>query len=108
MSVVDDSRKLLQDLIAPELRAIAVRLDALEKRLDARLESAEKRLDGRIDVIERRIDGFERRVDARFDETERRAEGRHQQLMLALNQLLDLTRVKERLDRLESRGSAHQ
>lgn len=33
MSAVDDIRKLLQDFLAPELRAISVRLDAVEARL---------------------------------------------------------------------------
>lgn len=35
MSVIEDSRKVLQDYFAPELRAIAVRLDTLEKRLES-------------------------------------------------------------------------
>ena len=34
MSVVDDLRKLLQDLVTPELRAQAVRLENVEKRID--------------------------------------------------------------------------
>ena len=34
MSVVDDLRKLLQDLVTPELRAQAVKLDQIEKRMD--------------------------------------------------------------------------
>jgi hypothetical protein len=33
VSAVDDVRKLLQDFLAPELRAISVRLDAVEARL---------------------------------------------------------------------------
>ena len=45
MSVIEDSRKVLQDFIAPELRAIEVRLSALEKRfdeVDRRFTSADK------------------------------------------------------------------
>lgn len=34
MSVVDDLGKLLQDLVTPELRAQAVKLDHIEKRMD--------------------------------------------------------------------------
>jgi hypothetical protein len=33
MSVVEDTRKVIQDFLAPELRSIAVRLDSLEKQL---------------------------------------------------------------------------
>jgi SMC interacting uncharacterized protein involved in chromosome segregation len=43
MSVIEDSRKVLQDFIAPELRAIAARLDALEKSVDDNERRAEKR-----------------------------------------------------------------
>ena len=35
MSVVDDVRKLLEDLVAPELRALAVKMDNLERRIDS-------------------------------------------------------------------------
>ena len=48
MSVIDDSRKVLQDFLAPELRAIAVRLDALEKRFDS--------LDKKVDDVDRRAE----------------------------------------------------
>ena len=39
MSIVDDTRKLLQDLIAPELRALQVQVSSLEKTTDARFAS---------------------------------------------------------------------
>ncbi len=47
MSVVEDTRKVMQDFLAPELRAISVRLDALEKRFD----DAERRADKRHDEV---------------------------------------------------------
>jgi len=47
MSVIEDSRKVLQDFLAPELRAIAVPLDALEKRF----EDAERRSERRHDEV---------------------------------------------------------
>jgi tetrahydromethanopterin S-methyltransferase subunit G len=83
MSVIEDSRKLLQDFIAPELRAISARLDALERRFDL--------------------------VDRRIDEVDRRAEKRHDELMSAIRQVIDLNSIQQRLARLESRDSAqHQ
>jgi hypothetical protein len=42
MSAIDDTRKLLQDFLAPELRELSGRVEALEKQMDARFESAEK------------------------------------------------------------------
>jgi len=43
MSVIEDTRKVLQDFVAPELRAISVRLDALEKTVGDNERRAEKR-----------------------------------------------------------------
>ena len=42
MSVIEDTRKLLQDFPAPELRELTARIDALEARMDARFEAAER------------------------------------------------------------------
>jgi hypothetical protein len=43
MSVIEDVRNVLQDFLAPELRAISVRLDVLEKKVDANEARAEAR-----------------------------------------------------------------
>ena len=51
MSAVDDVRQLLPDLVAPYLRALDVRLIALEQKLDA----VEKKLDNRIDMLDKSL-----------------------------------------------------
>ena len=56
MSVIEDSRKVLQDFIAPELRAISARLDALEKKIDEGERRAEKRHDDVMASIRQVID----------------------------------------------------
>ena len=86
MSVIEDSCKVLQDFLAPELRAIAVRLDAPEKRFDL----------------------HESRVDRQFGEVERRAERRHDEVMAAIRQVIDLNSIQQRLAKLESREAPHQ
>jgi hypothetical protein len=72
MSVIEDTRRLLQDFLAPELRELAVRIDALEKRMDARFET------------------LENRMDARFDAAERLSAERHAQVMQAIARLADV------------------
>ena len=42
MSVIEDTRKLLQDFLAPELSELSARVDALEKRVDDRFDAAER------------------------------------------------------------------
>lgn len=52
MSVVGDVRTALQDFLAPELRELKARLDAVEKQLDKLDEKVERgfaRLDAKID-----------------------------------------------------------
>jgi len=43
MSVVEDVRQLIQDLVAPDLKAIEARLSALEKKVDENESRAERR-----------------------------------------------------------------
>jgi hypothetical protein len=88
MSVIEDTRKLLQDFLAPELRELSARVDALEARMDARFDS------------------FEKAVDARFDSAERLASERHAQTMLAIGRLADVYELRERVTRIEARERA--
>ena len=53
MSVIEDTRKVMQDFLAPELRAISVRLDALERRFEDSDRRAEKRHDEVLSRIDR-------------------------------------------------------
>jgi tetrahydromethanopterin S-methyltransferase subunit G len=82
MGAIEDSRKLLRDFLAPELRAIATRLDALEKG----------------------IDGFDRRLD----DIDHRAERRHDEVLGAIRQVLDLNSIQQRLARLEAKEGLSQ
>ena len=42
MSSVDEARRLEQDLLAPDSKAIGTRLEALEKEMDRQFNSAEE------------------------------------------------------------------
>ena len=77
MSVIEDTRKLLQDFLTPELRELSARVDALEARMDAR-----------------------------FDSAERLASERHSQTMLAIGRLADVYELRERVTRIEARERA--
>jgi len=56
MSVIEDTRKVMQDFLAPELRAISTRLDALEKRFEDTDRRAERRHDEVLSAIARMSD----------------------------------------------------
>jgi tetrahydromethanopterin S-methyltransferase subunit G len=73
MGTIEDTRKVLQDFLAPELRELKARLDALEKRMDER-----------------------------FDQSDRRAETRHESILLSINNLANYNDLRERMARLEA------
>jgi len=84
MSVIEDTRRLLQDFLAPELRELTARIDALEESLGSRIST------------------FERSVDSRFEAAERLASERHAQAMQAIGRLADVYELRERVARIEA------
>jgi predicted phage gp36 major capsid-like protein len=80
MGAIEDTRKVSQDFLAPELRAIAARLDAVEKRQ------------------EKLADDMERR----FDHAEKQAERRHDALQVSIQSMVNYHELRERMARLES------
>ncbi len=99
MSYIEDTRKLMQDFLAPELRAISVRLDALEETVDAN----ERRAQQRFSELSQQTQDVETRTQQRFSEVERRAEQRHSETLNAISNLSSYQAVLERLARLESK-----
>lgn len=76
MGTVEDVRKVFKDLVAPDLRALTVRLDVLEKRIDERFSGIEKRIDGVEERLDERIAGVEKHLDARIDGVEKHLDER--------------------------------
>jgi tetrahydromethanopterin S-methyltransferase subunit G len=101
MGAVDDTRKVLPDFLAPELREIKARLDALEKRMDERFTNAEKLADERLLHVQNLM-------SERFDNIDRRSQDRQEALLTSINNLANFNEVRERLARLESREPIHQ
>jgi len=78
MSVVEDMRKVLQDFLAPELRALTAGMDAADKI-----------------------------AEARYQEIKANAEARHQEVMTRLEGLKSSLELDKRVERLESRQPHH-
>jgi len=73
MGVVEETRQVVQDFIAPELREMRGILGGIDKRLDSmdkRLDSVDKRLDSQ----DKRLGLHEEAVRARFDNIIQRLE----------------------------------
>lgn len=83
MSAIEDTRRVLQDFLAPELREIRTRLDAIDKRLDG---------------VDKHFD----QIDKRFDQTDRRADERHAEILRMFAALNDIRDLRERMARIEA------
>jgi tetrahydromethanopterin S-methyltransferase subunit G len=86
MSAIDDIRQVLQDFLAPELRAIATRLDAIDRRFEA---------------VDQRFADLTTVMNARFDSVNTRLDS----LSKEIGQVKDLLDFDRRLTRLESKQS---
>ena len=83
MSVIEDTRKLIQDFPAPELRSISARLGALDAKVEAN----------------------EHRALERFQDLTAKVSDQHQQTMTAIANLANYQAVLDRVAKLESRIS---
>ena len=76
MSVVQDVRQALQDTLAPEIRELKARLDALDTRMG--------------------------HLENRLDRNEAAAERRHAEVLNTIRDAMEITHLRERVARLEA------
>jgi predicted nuclease with TOPRIM domain len=93
MSMVEDVRQVIQDFLAPELRAMSVRFDALEKIMEARFKEMDSRfeeMDSRFKEIDSRfkeIDSRFKEIDSRFNQADERFNSRFNEVVLRIQTL---------------------
>jgi hypothetical protein len=119
MSVIEDTRKLIQDFLAPELRSISARLDALDAKVEtnerraverfqdltAKVEANERRVAERFQDLTAKVEANERRVAERFQDLTAKVSDQHQQTLAAIANLANYQAVLDRVAKLESRIS---
>ncbi len=108
MSLIDDTRKVLQDVIAPDLKAINVRLDAVERVMNLRFEQVDKR----FEQVDKRFEQMDKRMDERFAQNEKLTLAKFDQVLARIELLtsvvtgnheaemnaMDLNRRMERIE----------
>ena len=68
MSVIDDVRKVIQDLVAPDLKAINARLDGIESTMNVKFDALTAKIDANHQSIlytlniEKRLEVVERKT----------------------------------------------
>jgi hypothetical protein len=83
MSVIEDVRQVVQDFLAPELRAIAVQMEALNRRMD----------------------NLETNLGIQFSAAKTEAASRQEVVLLQIEHIKNLFDVDKRLLRLESQST---
>ncbi len=94
MSGIEDVRKVVQDLVAPDLKAIDGRLTGLEKSMNARADAIVTRLDASEQVSRARHDALVAALKA----LEGKVDSNHAAVLHALD-------IDKRLERLESQSA---
>jgi hypothetical protein len=84
MGAVDETRKVVQDFLAPELRELKARVEALEATTNAQFAA------------------LRGEMSARFDAQDKVSAIQHQLVMNALQALTNYNALAERLSRLET------
>ena len=81
MSAIDDVRSVMQDFLAPELRELRVRIDA----------------------VERLVQELKGSLQEQFQQADRRAEKRHEDMMFLIRQGQEVRSLAERLAAVEEK-----
>jgi len=99
--VLQTLQKLVQDVIAPDVRETKVRLESLSKETDTRFEAIQKQIDFRFDSVERQLHSLSKESDAQFKALlSAIAELKAQTELATMNAVAD---VRERVAVLESK-----
>jgi phosphate uptake regulator len=67
-NVLQTLQQLIQDVIAPDVRELKVRVSSLEKQMDVRFDA----VDVRFNALEQKYDARFRGIDTRFDALDQR------------------------------------
>ncbi len=99
MGNVDDVRKIVQDFVVPDMKAIEARIHALEQEMKLCFTSLEREVNARFTANEKD-------TGARFASAEQLAASRHETVMSAMaahhSSIMNALEMEKRLARLES------
>lgn len=118
MGVYEEVKQALQDIVAPELKALQVeikrldeKIDSLDERLNARIDSLDKSLNARMDSLDYKITSLDEKVNGRIDSMDKNINGRIDSLkaeitteIKRLDEKIDIAiQIRERLAAIEGR-----
>ena len=108
-NIVQTLQHLLQDVIAPDVRELKVRVTSLEKQIDVRFNA----VDQRFTSIDQRFNALDQSIDQRFNALDQKMDAQFKALLAAISESkaqADLSSMRlfaslsERVAILESRS----
>ncbi len=91
-NVIAELRQVLQDMIAPDLKSLGIKMDGLQKQV----ELSERSVNAQIEAFRAELNAFR---------AEMRSEFQSQRVLLQNEVLRETSPIRERIASLESRGA---
>jgi len=120
-NALQTAQSFMQDVIAPDVRELKVKVDSLDKRIDSlerhmnqRFEALEKRMDERFAEFEKRMDDRFKAIDDRFAAAKAQNDANMREVLGAIKRLELMTEniglratteLRERVAVLEARAA---
>jgi len=96
-NVLQTLQQLVQDVIAPDVRELKVRLTSLEKYMDVRFAALEQKMDARFKALDEKTDARFDAIHVRFEALDKKSDARFDALMSAISEsraLAELTNLR--------------
>jgi capsule polysaccharide export protein KpsE/RkpR len=95
-NVLQTLQQLVQDVIAPDVRELKVRVRSLEKEMDVRFTAMQRDMDARFSSLEQKIELQFRTVLSAIAESRAQAELTNVKLLASLSERVAVLEVKSR------------
>ena len=85
-NIAQTVQKVIQDLVAPDVRELKTLVVALQKQVDQRFDAQEKQIDQRFGQMDQRFDAQAKQIDQRFEAQSQKADAQFNALMAAFGE----------------------
>lgn len=105
-NVISELRQLLQDVIAPDLKSIVMRMDGMQRQMELSQKATEAQLEAfRMEIIAFRGEMAAMRSEMGAFRAEMRSEFQAQRNILQNEVLRETSPIRERIATLEAHGA---
>jgi len=85
-NVLETLQHAIQDVIAPDVRELKVRLASLEKQIDVQLKAANEKTDARFGAVDDKLAAMNEKMDAQFRALNEKMDVQFKAIMAAIGE----------------------